>query len=423
MRRLRFGDRHGMKFLLAVVAILSLTGCFKKVSKQVPLEQIVKLPNGHYRLLVEGKPYIIKGICYAPIPIGKSHLYNFMSDPHRPWITDGKMMKAMGANTIRLYEPGDDPAKCKEMITELYEKYGIRTILGSSLGFWDYPPPNYADKEFCDEVTQNVMQMVKYFKDTPGLLMWNLGNENNYSFDGRLNPWTSPKIEALHTFAAKKEARARIYYTFVNNLAKKIKKIDPNHLVSLGNGETVGLKVAGECCPDIDVLGCIVYRGKVFGNFFKEVKRKFDRPVMLTEFGCDAFNAVTNKEDQNDQAAFLKSQWEDIERNTAGGSGVGNCIGGSVFEWSDEWWKTSDSDRDSWWVHNTEAAWGMGAYYFDAKAGKNMNEEWFGIVALSKQLENGLNKRIPRKAYYVLRRLWTKKMQPEKTKRLVGMKR
>jgi hypothetical protein len=35
-----------------------------------------------------------------------------------------------------------------------------------------------------------------------------------------------------------------------------------------------------------------------------------------------------------------------------------------------------------------------------------MNEEWFGIVALSEELENGLNKRIPRKAYYVIREFW-----------------
>jgi len=35
-----------------------------------------------------------------------------------------------------------------------------------------------------------------------------------------------------------------------------------------------------------------------------------------------------------------------------------------------------------------------------------MNEEWFGIVALSEEQELGLNKRLPRKAYYVLREFW-----------------
>ena len=36
----------------------------------------------------------------------------------------------------------------------------------------------------------------------------------------------------------------------------------------------------------------------------------------------------------------------------------------------------------------------------------NMNEEHFGIVALSEELESGLNKRIPKKSYYVIREFW-----------------
>ena len=36
-----------------------------------------------------------------------------------------------------------------------------------------------------------------------------------------------------------------------------------------------------------------------------------------------------------------------------------------------------------------------------------MNEEWFGIVAVNPEIKDaGLDKRIPRKAYYVLREFW-----------------
>lgn len=398
--------------LAVFLLIFLLVGC-AKVEKKEPKIHIKKLENGHYQMFVEGKPYVVKGVCYAPIPIGKSHLYDFMCDPNKPWIVDGKLMQDMGVNTIRLYQPGDELNLCKGMIEELYRLYGIRTIMGHSLGFWDYPPANYADKEFLDEVTSSVLQVVTYFKDTPGLLMWNLGNENNYSFDGRLNPWSSDEIDAMDNFNDKREARARLYYSFVNELTKKIKTIDPEHLVAMGNGETVGLKSAAQYCPDVDLIGCIVYRGKVFGSFFKEVKRKFDKPVVLTEFGCDAYNMVTKQEDQKNQANYLKSQWKDLSRHLAGGEGIGNCVGGAVFEWTDEWWKTSDSNRDSWLVHDDIASWGMGAYAFDAKAGKNMNEEWFGIVALSPEYEQGLNKRIPRKAFYDLRQLWNEKYQKQ----------
>lgn len=405
-------NREIRKIALILVFLL-ITGCGLIKLEPKGKVTVIKLKNGNYQMLVDKKPFIVKGVCYSPVPIGQQGvLYNFVCDPNRPWVVDGKLMQEMGVNTIRLYHSSEEMAFCKGMIEDLYNLYGIRTIMGFTLGFWDYPPANYADPEFRKEVTEKVLKTVEYFKDTPGILIWNLGNENNYSFDGRINPWTSDEIDALETFGQKRDARAKIYYSFVNEIAAKIKKIDPLHLVALGNGETVGLKIAAENCPDIDILGCIVYRGKVFGNFFKEVKRNFDLPVVLTEFGCDAYNMVQLKEDQNNQAKFLKSQWLDIENNFAGGEGEGNCVGGVVFEWNDEWWKSSESDRDSWLVHDTIAAWGMGSYDFDAKAGKNMNEEWFGIVALDPELdENGLNKRHPRKAYYVLRKLWNQEYQ------------
>jgi len=373
---------------------------------------IKKVKKNQFQLLVNNKPYIVRGVCYAPIPIGEDYSYPFMADPNAPWRVDGKLMQEMGINTIRLYHAGEDWPACRAMIEELYRSYGIRTILGHSLGFWDYPPANYADPAFIKEITPQVLQMVEFFKDTPGLLFYNLGNENNYSFDGRLNPWSNDEIDALSSFAAQRDARARVYYTFINDLTKQIKKIDPFHPVALGNGETVGLQEAAQYCPRVDLLGCIVYRGKTFGNFFKEVQRKFNKPVVLTEFGCDAFDAVKQKEDQNAQAKFLKSQWLDMERNFAGADGAGNCLGGAIFEWTDEWWKCSDCDRASWSVQDPTAGWGMGAYDFDAKVGKNMNEEWFGLVALSVEKENGINKRVPRKAYYVLQELWQNAPEP-----------
>jgi len=51
---------------------------------------------------------------------------------------------------------------------------------------------------------------------------------------------------------------------------------------------------------------------------------------------------------------------------------------------------------------------GTSSYYYDIKAegNKNMNEEWFGIVALSSDPDGGLDIRSPRKAYYVIREFW-----------------
>lgn len=385
-----------------------------------PKVYIKKLKNSRYQLIVDGKPFIIKGVCYSPIPIGQDYSYNFAADPNQPWLVDGKLMQAAGINTIRFYKCEKNCSNTKKLINDLYRLYGIRTIIGHWLGFWDYPGPFYADADFREKIKKDVLETVAFYKDEPGILFWVLGNENNYSFAGTVQPWSSQEIDKEPDAQKQGIMRAKIYYSFVNELAKEIKKIDPNHPVAMGNGELRWLDIANEVCPDIDLVGCIIYRGKTFGNLFNSLKATFNRPLVLIEFGADAYDAYAKKEDQNTQAFFLESQWRQIYENLSNNKeGAGNCLGGTIFEWTDEWWKHNECDQASWSVHDTAAGWSNGSYYFDIKApeNKNMNEEWFGIVALSQELENGKNIRIPRKAYYVLREFWKNPVLKKKDKK------
>lgn len=397
-------------FILSLFFLFGFLSGADAKAKAKPVVYIQKLKNGHYRLMVERKPYVVKGVCYNPIPIGEKHDYDWWSDPNKPWIIDGKLMKEMGVNTVRIYQPGSDPEKVKVVIRDLYNLYGIRTILGNWLGFWEYPCPFYGDKAFQDKVKQEVVDMVNNYKDEPGILLWVMGNENNYSCLGFVNRWSTDIIDKEPDPQKQKAMRAWIYYSFVNDVALEIKKIDFNHPVALGNGEIIGLETAAQVAKDVDLVACIIYRGKTFGNLFNSLKMTFDKPILLTEFGADAYDAYLKKEDQNMQAFFLESQWRQIYANTAGKKeGVGNCLGGAMFEWTDEWWKFNENDMESWKIHDEESNWSNGSYYFDIKAryNKNMNEEWFGIVALSdKELEGGINKRITRKSYYVIRDFW-----------------
>jgi hypothetical protein len=414
----------GRKLLLAVCGLFVIS-CLLGASPKPNKVYIKKLKNGHYQLIVDRKSYIIKGVCYSPIPIGANHEYDWWSDQNKPWLLDGKLMQEMGVNTVRFYQAHDNPDEVKEVIRDLYERYGIRTILGNWLGFWEYPCPLYGDKAFQDKVKKEVLEMVNLYKDEPGILMWILGNENNYSCLGHVNPWSTDEIDKETDPQKQKAMRSEIYYSYVNELAKEIHQLDPNHPVALGNGELIGLDFAKEFAPDIDLVACIIYRGKTFGNLFKSLKATFDRPILIAEFGADAYDAYLKKEDQNMQAFFLESQWRQIYENLANNKeGAGNCLGGTIFEWTDEWWKHDQNNPDSWKVHDTQSYWSNGSYYFDIKAegNKNMNEEWFGIVALSEELENGLNKRIPRKAYYVIREFWKNPILNNKNKRKVKSK-
>ena len=389
-------------------------------SRPRPKVRIRKYGNGHYRLFVKGKPYIIRGVCYSSVPIGKNHEYDLFSDSNNPWLVDGELMKKMGINTVRFYKPGENPEDTKRVIRDLYERFGIRTILGHWLGFWEYPCPRYGDEDFREKIKKEVLEMVNLYKDEEGILFWILGNENNYSFSGQVNPWTSDEIEKETNLTKQIYLRAQIYYSFVNELAKEIHRIDPNHPVALGNGELRWLEIAREFCPAIDLVACIIYRGKTFGNLFKSLRMIYDRPIVISEFGADSYDAYRNKEDQNMQVFFLESQWRQIYKNLYGNKdGAGNCLGGTMFEWTDEWWKHNEYSPQTWIEHDRGAGWSNGSYYFDIKAPKNlnMNEEWFGIVALSKELKDGVNKRIPRKAYYILREFWKEPYATKKKKK------
>ncbi len=404
LRKLRTGA-----FIASVLSfVFTCTFFFNAFAKPNPKVYIKKLKNSHYQLMVQGKPYIVKGVCYNPIPIGQNHEYDWWADPAKPWLADGKLMKEMGINSVRIYQTGENPEQVKMVIRDLYEQFGIRVALGSWLGFWEYPCPLYGSKAFQEKVKKEVLDMVNLYKDEPGVLFWILGNENNYSCLGRVNPWSSPEVEKEPDPQTQNFIRAKIYYSYVNDIAREIHKIDPNHPVALGNGELVGLDAAAKFAPDIDLIACIIYRGRSFGNLFNSLRNTFDRPIVLSEFGADAYDSLLAKEDQNHQAFFLEWQWRQIYDNLANKKkGAGNCLGGFIFEWTDEWWKHNEYDPAGWNIHDTASGWGNGSYYFDAavKGGKNMTEEWFGIVSLSPGTD-GLDKRIPRKAYYVIREFW-----------------
>ncbi|RKY31915.1 MAG: hypothetical protein DRP68_04370 [Candidatus Omnitrophota bacterium] len=378
---------------------------------------IQKNSQGGYQLYVDKRPFLIKGVIYNPTPVCSGYDYVFLNDPKKPWLVDGKLMKEMGVNVVRIYSCSSAQwGKIKEFIRDMYNNFGIYTIVSDWIGLWDKPSPNYADRESRERIKMNILKIVKALKDEEGLLMWILGNENNYTFSGKIAFWTSPEIEKIPDLYKRVLKRAEIYYSFVDELAKEIKKIDSNHPVALGNGEVSTLDVASRVCKNIDTLAIISYRGKRFGNLFENIRYAFDKPILISEFGCDSYDAYQNREAEDIQAEYIQLQWKSIFENTIFcGNKRGNCIGGTLFEWSDEWWKYNEGYTPDWCIHNPEAGWSNGSYYFDIKAkdNLNMNEEWFGIVKLLEEKdEKGLNRRVPKKVYYILKDIWTKPFYP-----------
>jgi len=398
--------------VIGIAALLAASAWFirQRSEGRVPTIAISKDSDG-YRLIVDGKPFMVRGVCYSPVPVGKDYEYNFWGDAGKPWLTDGRLMKQMGVNTVRFYRLGKNPAEVGQVVEDLYRKFGIHSLMGTYLGFWNWPPPNYTDAEFREKVRTEVIEMVRFHKNNPGVLAWVLGNENNYSFDRNIQRWSSDEIDALPDEDARRREKARIYYSFVNDLAKEIKSLDASHPVVLSVGETASLDVAKSVATDVDIIGMIAYRGPGFGNLFRQIKDRFDLPVLMVEFGADSFNAANREPDEANQAEFLKLQWRDIERNMAGGKGEGNTLGGTIFEWTDEWWKGNENIPHTWSVHDEAGHWQNTAYHFDAYGAdrNNMNEEWWGVVSLNpKKKTRGVHERVPKESYSVLKEIWTK---------------
>ncbi|MFO8052757.1 MAG: glycoside hydrolase family 2 TIM barrel-domain containing protein [Candidatus Omnitrophota bacterium] len=401
--------KHTECILLILVLFFCLTSTSCAKADSVKIE---KNEEGGYTLYVNQTPFLAKGVIYNPTPIGKGPGYDFFNHQPKPWMTtDGKLMKEMGVNAVRIYSSGDNLDATKEFIRDMHQNYGIYTAVSDWLGLWEQPRANYADPEFRKRTKERILETVKALKDEEGVLMWILGNENNYTFSGKIGFWTSPKIEKIDKIYKKQQRKAEIYYSFIDELAAEIKKIDPNHPVALGNGETSFLDIAAENCDNIDALAIIIYQGKTFGNLFENIRNIFDKPIVLSEFGCDSYDAYRQKEDQDVQSEFILSQWKKIYGNTTiSGNETGNVLGGFVFEWTDEWWKFNEGYPEDWSKHNPEAGWSDGSYYYDihAKHNQNMNEEWFGIVSLRKEKEDGLYKRDPKEAYYDLKEYFQK---------------
>jgi len=330
------------------------------------------------KLQLDGRDFMVFGMNWDYFPIGTNYNYSLWTQPddviEAALAREMPLLRAMGINAIRLYV--GIPAK---WVKHIYERYGIYTVINHTVGRYGYTLDgtwipadriDYSNPRFREAVTADVLSTFEALKDTPGVLMWLLGNENNYGLS-----WRSTEIENLPVGEQNVE-RARFLYSLYGDIIRALKARDPDHLVAIANGDVQYADVIARECKGLDVFGTNVYRGQSAGDLFKVVHEKLGLPVMFTEFGADAWNAREMREDDLSQAKFLLSQWREVYEQSAGKGLVGNAIGGFIFQWSDGWWKTGqDVNLD---VHDTTASWSNGGYTYDFVPGENnMNEEWF----------------------------------------------
>ena len=383
--------------------ILILIFCYSFTTYSQSEKVVVENNNSELKLKVDGKDFMVNGMNWDYFPIGTNYSYSLwnQSDDFIRQALDDEMglLQNMGVNTIRVYS-----GIPKKWIEYIYTNYGIYTMLNHSFGRYGLtidgvwkPNTEYSDAKTRELLLKEVTQMASEYKDTKGLLLFLLGNENNYGLF-----WDGAETENIPIEDRKSTARARSMYKLFNEAVVAMKAIDANHPMAICNGDLLFLDIIAQECKDVDVFGTNVYRGVSFGDLFERVKKEYGKPVLFTEFGADAFNVLTNQEDQNAQAFYLKGNWKEIYENAAGLGKSGNSIGGFTFQFSDGWWKYGQTKNLD--VHDSNASWSNGGYQKDFTEGQNnMNEEWFGICAKGPTDEKGHYQLYPRAAYYVLK--------------------
>lgn len=315
------------KILILLLCIPFLFACKSEIEAN-----IVSLSGR--KIVLNNMPYVIKGICYHPVPKGsnKRDFSNLKQDL--------ALMKEAGINTIRVYEPIEEI----EVLDEI-NKAGIKVIIG--FGY------NQGGKN--DILSGTFINYVNKFKNHKAILMWELGNEYNYHpewFQGDIKNW----------------------YLAMNNAAKIIQENDKNHPTTTAHGDLPDDLALG-MSSNIDVWGMNVYRWDNPTSIFKQWQTISTKPMYLSEAGGDSYMVIEKagyKKGVNEkaQADATKNVLKSVFNNQE------ICSGITLFSFTDGWWKAGNNNKQDigGWAPNSSGV------PYDGSP----NEEFWGIVDINR---------------------------------------
>ena len=286
------------------------------------------------KMIVDGKPFYMKGICYHPVKIGKTkRSFETLTE-------DLTLMKEAGINTIRVYEPIDDV----EVLDELHNA-GIRVVV--SFG--------YNQKGRFDIVSGTFINYIRKYKDHDAILMWELGNEYNYNpqwFGGDINNW----------------------YKSMEFVAQIIQLEDPSRLVSSAHGDLPSMD-ALNIAPSIQIWGMNVYRWDQPQSIFEEWEAISDKPMYFAELGADSYmtKSTENYKKGENQLAQADANRIILEKVLSNND---KNIGSFIFQFTDGLWKAGNPKKQD----TGGSAPNSDGTPYDGTA----NEEFWGIVDINR---------------------------------------
>lgn len=274
-----------MSLLRRSLYCLTILCCAGPLAAQ-PLAVRVEGTPGAWQLTRGGKPYFVKGV-----------------GGDGSW----ELLAKLGGNSVRTWGPD----KLGEELDRA-QRLGLTVTAGIWLG-QVRQGFDWSDADSLIRQRELVRSVVTKYKDHPALLMWALGNEMEDPVGKNGAVWSE-----------------------INNLARLVKSLDPQHPTMTVVAELGGDKVRNfqTLCPDIDVLGINSYAGAAsVGKRYRELGGL--KPYLLTEFGPPGIWEIPK--DANGAYRELTSTAKADAYRQAYQQAVlgqpGTCLGSYAFLW------------------------------------------------------------------------------------------
>jgi hypothetical protein len=229
---------RGLVWLVAVCLLLWVEAGGQTAAAAPARVEVRKVGEG-FQLLVDARPFYINGA-------GGS--------------ASKELLVRSGGNSVRLWGAVDIDKELDDA-----HKQGLKVAVGIWLEHKGAGPLkfDYANPAHLADQTEKVRAAVLKYKDHPAVLLWGLGNEMEGEKGDDAAVWKH-----------------------VNDLARMVKQLDPNHPTMTVTAELGGERVASinRYCPDIDIHGINSYAGiSSLSKRYRELGGV--KPFIVTEFG------------------------------------------------------------------------------------------------------------------------------------------
>lgn len=327
------------------------------------------------RVLVHGEPFVMRAVCYQPTPVGQTATQPpfgdyFTANYRALYERDLPQMRAMGANTLRTYNW--EPAADHTHFLDAAWNNGVQPIHVLVNAYID-PATDWSNPSVVTGLKNRWRSLAARIASHPAVIGFLIGNELNVV--SRNSP---------------------AFWNAINDIAGTVRAVATNQLVTTPLADTdviASIRAYDARITNLNCWAIQAYRGRSFGQLFSQYEAVSTKPLLISEFGMDAYDSRVRAEYANDAfqtADYVRALWNEIARRT------NSVAGGAIFEWSDEWWK--DQGPGNSLTRQDTGQWAV-AGFPDGTA----EHEWWGIFRAATA---STPTPTPRAAFRIFQELW-----------------